>query len=54
MSWSEKDDRIRDLDSSGWVCDGRRLVTETAFRPEFDLHRGFADTLTFYQDSGWL
>ncbi len=47
-------DRIRDLDSVGWVCDGSRLNTETGFRAKRDAARGFTETLDFYREEGWL
>jgi nucleoside-diphosphate-sugar epimerase len=47
-------DRVRDLDSIGWVCDGSRLVSDTDFRPRFDAATGFGETLTFYRKQGWL
>ena len=47
-------DRIRDLDVEGWVCDGRRLVAATGFRPRWDAARGLADTLAFYRKARWL
>ncbi len=37
-------DRMRDLDTDGWVCDGSRLTRDT----------GFAETLDFYRKHGWL
>lgn len=47
-------DRIRDLDTAGWVCDGGRLNTETTFRAKRDAARGFTETLEFYREEGWL
>lgn len=43
-------DRLRDLDTPGWVCDGARLVRDTGFAPEFDLVTGFADTVRHLKD----
>ncbi len=47
-------DRIRDLDSPGWACDGQHLTKVTGFRPRWDAARGFADTLDFYRKENWL
>ena len=47
-------DRIRDLDAEGWVCDGSRLVAATGFRARWDAAQGFAETLAFYREEGWL
>jgi nucleoside-diphosphate-sugar epimerase len=47
-------DRVRDLDTAGWACDGSRLVEETGFRPRWQATEGLADTLAFYRQEGWL
>jgi len=47
-------DRIRDLDTVGWVCDGSHLVAATGFRAKRDAARGFTETLDFYREEGWL
>lgn len=38
-------DRMRDLDSPGWVCDGARLRQTTGFHAQFDLAAGFRSTV---------
>ncbi len=48
------EDRIRDLEVDGWVCDGSRLVRETGFRAEHDAARGLRDALAFYREQEWL
>jgi nucleoside-diphosphate-sugar epimerase len=47
-------DRIRDLDSEGWVCDGSRLAADTGFRARHGAAHGFTETLDFYRREGWL
>ncbi len=47
-------DRIRDLDTVGWVCDGRRLTAATGFRAQRDASLGFTETLVFFRKEGWL
>jgi len=47
-------DRLRDLDTTGWVCDGSRLTRETGFVAARDAALGFRETLTFYRERGWL
>ncbi len=47
-------DRIHDLETDGWVCDGSRLAAATGFRAQRDAARGFAETLDFYREEGWL
>ena len=47
-------DRINDLETDGWVCDGGRLADLTGFQARRDAARGFAETLEFYREEGWL
>ena len=47
-------DRMRDLDTVGWVCDGARLCRETGFAAEFDLAGGFTATVRHLQEQGLL
>ena len=47
-------DRIRDLEAEGWVCDGRHLVEATGFKPRWEAAAGFTDTLEFYLKENWL
>ena len=47
-------DRIRDLDSPGWVCDGSRLREKTGFTASFGLAEGFTDTVRDLREQGLL
>jgi nucleoside-diphosphate-sugar epimerase len=47
-------DRIRDLESCGWVCRGDKLTAATGFRARYSAQAGFTDTLDFYLKEGWL
>lgn len=47
-------DRLRDLDTAGWVCDGSRLARDTGFAANWDAAEGFADALAFYRENNWL
>jgi nucleoside-diphosphate-sugar epimerase len=47
-------DRVRDLDTEGWVCDGERLVAETGFHPSRRAAEGLKETLAFYRSEEWL
>lgn len=47
-------DRVRDLDTVGWVCDGSRLTRDTGFVARRDAASGFAQTLAFYRKQAWL
>ena len=47
-------DRMRDIDTEGWVCDGSRLTRDTGFVARHTAASGFTDTLDFYRKQGWL
>jgi dihydroflavonol-4-reductase len=47
-------DRMRDLDTEGWVCDGSRLTRDTGFVAHYNATTGFTETLDFYRKQGWL
>ena len=47
-------DRINDLETDGWVCDGSHLAAATGFRASRDAATGFTETLDFYRKEGWL
>jgi len=47
-------DRIRDLETPGWVCDGALLRQVTGWIPTFDATAGFADTLNFFKEQDWI
>jgi nucleoside-diphosphate-sugar epimerase len=47
-------DRLLDLDTDGWVCDGSLLTAATGFVAARDAATSFADALLFYRKAGWL
>jgi len=47
-------DRIRDLETPGWVCSGNRLRETTGWSPAFNAETGFIDTVKFFKEQGWL
>ncbi|MEZ4387444.1 MAG: NAD-dependent epimerase/dehydratase family protein [Candidatus Krumholzibacteriia bacterium] len=47
-------DRIRDLDTPGWVCTAERLRRDTGWLPVHNLASGLRDTLDFYRRRGWM
>jgi len=47
-------DRLADISVPGWVCSGEKLRRETGFTPQWELARGFAETLADYLKKGWL
>jgi len=47
-------DRIRDLQASGWVCDGARFAATSGYTGFRDAGTGLSETLAFYREQGWL
>ncbi len=47
-------DRMRDLESVGWVCDGSHLHQVTGWAPSHTSRTGFADTMKFFKEQDWL
>jgi len=47
-------DRIRDLLAEAWTADPGRAVAELGFVPGIDLAAGLGETLTWYEEEGWL
>jgi nucleoside-diphosphate-sugar epimerase len=46
--------KVRELYHSDWVCDPRPIMTRTVWRPEVPLRQGFASTIAWYRQQGWL
>jgi 2-alkyl-3-oxoalkanoate reductase len=46
--------KVRELYHSDWVCDPGPIMTRTAWRPEVPLRQGFASTIAWYRQQGWL
>lgn len=47
-------DRILDLDTTGWVCDGSRLREATGFSANYPLREGFTETVLDLKEQGLL
>lgn len=47
-------DRLLDLDTDGWVCDGSLLTAATGFVAARDAATSLTDALLFYRKAGWL
>lgn len=46
--------KVPELYHADWVARGPRLEARTGWKPDFDITRGFADTLAWYRAIGWL
>jgi len=46
--------KVREFYHHDWVCDPGPLMARTAWRPAVPLRQGFASTVAWYREHGWL
>lgn len=46
--------KVREFYHHDWVCDSSPLIERTAWRPMIPLRQGFASTIAWYRQQGWL
>jgi nucleoside-diphosphate-sugar epimerase len=46
--------KVREFYHSDWVCDPGPIIARTGWRPAVSLRQGFAATITWYRQQGWL
>jgi 2-alkyl-3-oxoalkanoate reductase len=46
--------KVRELYHSNWVCDSGPIMARTGWRPAVSLREGFAATIAWYRQAGWL
>jgi nucleoside-diphosphate-sugar epimerase len=46
--------KVRELYHRDWVCDPSPIMARTAWQPAVSLGQGFASTIAWYQQQGWL
>jgi nucleoside-diphosphate-sugar epimerase len=46
--------KVRELYHRDWVCDPGPIMARTAWQPEVPLRQGFATTIAWYRQQGWL
>ena len=46
--------KVRELYHRDWVCDPSPIMARTAWQPAVPLGQGFASTIAWYQQQGWL
>jgi nucleoside-diphosphate-sugar epimerase len=46
--------KVRELYHSDWVCDPSPIMARTAWQPAVSLRQGFASTIAWYRQQGWL
>lgn len=47
-------DKYREIKQHYWTCSARKARQQLQYEPRFDLVKGFADTIKWYQQKGWL
>lgn len=47
-------EKVRILESLNWKCDIEPLKEDLNFQPQYDLEKGFAETIAWYRENGWL
>lgn len=47
-------DKYNILKQRNWQCDTEPARRELGFTPQYDLRRGVAETIRWYQENGWL
>lgn len=47
-------DKYNILRQRNWRCDIQPAIDELGYKPEYDLERGTTETMTWYQQEGWL
>ena len=46
--------KVREFYHSDWVCDPGPIMARTGWRPAVPLRQGFAATIAWYRQQGWL
>jgi nucleoside-diphosphate-sugar epimerase len=46
--------KVREFYHNDWVCDPGPIMARTAWRPAVRLRQGFATTVAWYREQGWL
>lgn len=46
--------KIPELTAKSWECDVKPMIEDFGFKPEFDLKKGFTETINWYKSIGWL
>jgi hypothetical protein len=46
--------KVRELFHPNWACQGNPLADCTSWWPKIGIDEGFARTLEWYRDQGWI
>jgi len=47
-------DKIREATARGWVCSDEKISSTLGYRPAATLEEGFAETVAWYREHGWM
>lgn len=47
-------EKVDEMTENNWICDIQPLDVDIGFKPNYDLKKGIAETITWYEKEGWL
>ena len=47
-------EKVAELQSKNWKCDLTPIQKDFDFKANYNLEKGLEETLTWYQQQGWL
>ncbi|MGN7888627.1 NAD-dependent epimerase/dehydratase family protein [Dyadobacter sp. 22481] len=47
-------EKLKELTAPNWICSIDAARTRLHYQPQYNLHRGLAETLTWYKENKWL
>ncbi|MCF7886680.1 MAG: NAD(P)-dependent oxidoreductase [Candidatus Marinimicrobia bacterium] len=47
-------DKYNEIKQQYWLINSRKAQNQLNFKPEYDIRRGFAETVQWYQKQGWI
>jgi nucleoside-diphosphate-sugar epimerase len=48
------EDRLHDYLAAAWTCDISRAREELGYTPQVNLRTGWAETMAWYRNAGWV
>jgi nucleoside-diphosphate-sugar epimerase len=47
-------EKVKDIVCDNWLCDSSDLVKDFGFKPEYNLRKGVAESISWYKENQWL
>ncbi|MEM9023901.1 MAG: NAD(P)-dependent oxidoreductase, partial [Bacteroidota bacterium] len=47
-------EKVNELECLNWQCDATPIREQLDFRPEYELEKGIAETVSWYRKESWL